>query len=600
MSYKIGFHTGPAGNPTGIGEHFRALIAANKRVGVKSVDHYGPCHELANLGGDSYIVFRLSTRGQNDGFDYDVPRYELTPKSAAELHWTQTLAKLPPEFNKDKVWLEVINEVDKNRADWLGYFAYEISKLALRDGYKVALFGWSGGEPEIEHWKVLGMRVFLEYAGRYPDNIAVSLHEYSFTVDRLIDDVPYYLVGRFQQLVDACEEMNIRVPKIFVTEFGWEYRNVPEPAQAMPELAKAADLYASQPAIQFAYIWYLGGYFGDIHNQTQKLIQPVTEQALNYVNTAPPPVEPPPIDPDIPFKDRLWKMSIDRQVSHGIQLAPTAIQERIRRDGYHPVTDEVYGGDDPPWMAAEDWATRTKPRRVYWWEGGQVHYIQDGSATQPPPEPTPPPVEPPPSGQIDLLPYFCKTGWTVGPTYELRSPAGWQQRCQVHVEGNKFYLTKGTGGKDGKSEWEELAYDQLWIWRGVDTSPGNGRFYVQYEPGKQMARWCPRFMSVGQEWVGAGHQVQFFFKSGCGKSSPNSGPARNHIKLYSVGPADFNGLHFESVAHLGRPGGEEFWFAQGVGMIGWKSEWGESFISELHLPGARPNNQREEICKFTI
>lgn len=603
MTYKISFHGGPAGNHTHLGDYYRQLNEAGLPAFVKSVDHYGHCHELLeltkNTGKANIAVFRLSTRGQNDGFDYDVPMYHLAPKTAAGIHWQATVAKLPPEFSKE-CWIEPINEVDKNQADWLGHFAYEIGLLALGTGHKVALFGWSGGEPEYDHWKTAGMRKYFDLCAQHPDQLAVSLHEYSFTIEKLMDPEAYYLVGRFRQLIDACADMGVRCPKILITEFGWEYRNVPSPDVAMPQLLEAAKLYAAYPEVLLAAIWYLGGYFGDIHNQTQRLILPVIGQAKAFpTDPVPPPTpEPPPPDPDVPFRDRLWKMSVDRQVNHGIQLAPTAIQNRIRADGYHPVTDEVYFQGDPPWMAAEDWETRTKPRRVYWWEGGQVHFIE---ANQPAPPPAPKPEPPPPTGQVDLLPYFTPVTDGYGPLYEVRDPDGAQRRCQVQADAatQKFYLTKGSAGVGGRSEFEELAWDALWIWRGVDTSPGHGRFYVQYEIGKKMARWCPRFMSIGQEWSG-GHYVQFFHKSDCSKSSQNSGPAMNHTKFFDRNPVTVNGLHFPDVVHIGRPGGEEFWFARGVGMIGWKSSWNQSWISELHAPGQRPDNIKESVCPFSL
>jgi hypothetical protein len=64
--YKIGFHTGPAGNPTGIGDYYKRLDAAGRPATVKSVDHYGMCFELANLAEKSgvphVVTFRLPGR----------------------------------------------------------------------------------------------------------------------------------------------------------------------------------------------------------------------------------------------------------------------------------------------------------------------------------------------------------------------------------------------------------------------------------------------------------------------------------------------------------------------------------------------------------
>ena len=127
---KIGFHLGPGGNPTGIGDYMRALDGANIPFTIKSVDHYGPCFEAVELARQSgvphNIIFRLSTVGQNHKYDFDVPPYKdpsfiNDPEGAADKHWRKTKATLPPEFDKS-VWLEPINEVDKELCHWLGPF----------------------------------------------------------------------------------------------------------------------------------------------------------------------------------------------------------------------------------------------------------------------------------------------------------------------------------------------------------------------------------------------------------------------------------------------------------------------------------------------
>ncbi|MCA9956331.1 MAG: hypothetical protein KC434_16495, partial [Anaerolineales bacterium] len=152
---KIGFHTGPGGNPTGIGDWMRALDKARIPFCLKSADHYGPIFEAQEImkksGVPHLLIFRLSDNHSEYTYDtppYKDPKYVNDPEGGAEKHWRKTVAKLPPEFDKKRVWLEVINEVDKNLCDWLGRFAVRIAYLAQRDGYKVSLFSWSGGEPE--------------------------------------------------------------------------------------------------------------------------------------------------------------------------------------------------------------------------------------------------------------------------------------------------------------------------------------------------------------------------------------------------------------------------------------------------------------------
>ena len=288
---KIGFHTGPGGNPTGIGDYMRALDAKDIPMVIKSVDHYGPVFEAQELMKKSNVphvlIFRLSDRhGPNDNYKYDTPpykdpKYVNDPEGGAEKHWRKTMAKLPPEFDKERVWLEVINEVDRNLCDWLGRFAVRIANLAQRDGYKVSLFSWAGGEPEPSGWETPGMLKYLRLCGERPNQAAVALHEYSYIVTDIFDQFPFK-VGRFQYLFQVCDKHNIPRPTVHITEWGWTLDNVPVPERALKDMQKVGELYAKFPEIQGAAIWYLGGGFAGIADKAQKLIKPVTEFTLNH------------------------------------------------------------------------------------------------------------------------------------------------------------------------------------------------------------------------------------------------------------------------------------------------------------------------------
>lgn len=293
--YKLGFHLGPGGNPTGIGAWMQKLDAAALPFFLKSVDHYGPCYEAMQYSrAEHTVVFRLSRDGQGTGYDFDVPDYSLTPLAAAVKHWTQMKLRLPPEFNK-RVWLEPINEVDKNRADWLGRFAVEIATLANGEGYKVALFAWSSGEPEESQWEAPGMVDYLKRCAARPQDCAVALHEYSYNRANIQDGWPHK-IGRFAQLFQVCDRLGIVRPKVLITEWGWEYETVPDVSPAMVDMAWMADVYATYPDILGAAVWYLGAGFGNIANQAQKLIQPAGDAAAAYRYMTPelPPNFPPP------------------------------------------------------------------------------------------------------------------------------------------------------------------------------------------------------------------------------------------------------------------------------------------------------------------
>lgn len=277
---KVGFHTGYAGNTEGLDEWMETLDAAGVPFFLKSVQdpqYLIQAQELVRTSGVTHtLVFRYS------GPDYDVPNYDLPPEEAALHHWERHKAVFPEELDPDLVWIETVNEVDKNRAEWLGHFALETARLALEDGYRWAAFGWSSGEPEPEHWQTPSMLEFLRLAAEHPDRLAVALHEYSYTRDGAGNGYPF-LVGRFQHLFEICDLYGIRRPTVLITEWGWEYQDVPAVDQALEDIQWASWLYAAYPEVKGAAIWYLGHGYGDIADQAQLLIEPLRDYNLsNY------------------------------------------------------------------------------------------------------------------------------------------------------------------------------------------------------------------------------------------------------------------------------------------------------------------------------
>ncbi|MGB3712885.1 MAG: hypothetical protein WA996_00485 [Candidatus Promineifilaceae bacterium] len=282
---KIGFHVGYGGNLTGIGDWMADLDAAGVPIFLKSADVAGPLYEaqlLAQASGVPHtLVFRLSTAGQNDGYDYDVPNYDLPPAQAAAIHWQHHIAKFPPELDPSLVWIETINEVYRERSEWLAEFATATAQLALADGYRWAAFGWSSGTPEPYHWESQAMLDFLSLVAQHPDRLAIALHEYSYSVADIGAGYPH-LLGRFQALFQACDQHGISRPTVLITEWGWEFRNVPDPGTAMIDIQWAAWLYAAYPQIRGAAIWYLGDGYGDIDDQVQRLIAPLRDYSLSH------------------------------------------------------------------------------------------------------------------------------------------------------------------------------------------------------------------------------------------------------------------------------------------------------------------------------
>ena len=283
---KLWFHDGAGGNSTGIGDAMRTLDLGGIPFFMMSASDAGVVFEAQQLAKASGVPHRLLYRHANDDSDpynYDVPDYGLSPADAQPIHWTAHMLKWPAELDPRLVYIQTINECDKNRAEWLAEFEYYNCQKALAEDRRYACFGWSAGEPEPEHWEGPWMLALLELASDHPDRVAIALHEYSYVTDNLTRLYPY-LVGRFQALYDVADAYGLRRPTVLVTEFGWTYQNIPGVGQAMEvDLPWAAALYAEHPEVLGAAIWYLGSGFGGIDDQTQKLIEPLTEYALkNY------------------------------------------------------------------------------------------------------------------------------------------------------------------------------------------------------------------------------------------------------------------------------------------------------------------------------
>jgi hypothetical protein len=525
-----------------------------------------------------------------DGYNMDVPNYSLSPEESARDHWHMTKKHLPTEllvdnYHKSQVWLEVINEVDKNRADWLGFFGVEIAKIAYQEGYKVALFGWSSGEPEDHHWREPGMVRFLEHAALNPDRLAVALHEYSYsddiwdgyTIDDM-DQVEYWKVGRFTRLFDVCDDLGITRPTTLITEWGWHATSIPDDTDDFivpvhTQIEQVGKFYDQYPEVKMAGLWYLGGGYSNIANSAQRLIAPVGVMALEWEDLKPP--EPP--GPGETDEQRWWDMTVEEQITCGIQFANTAIQRAILDDLFYPVTKEMYVEGEPPMMAAEDldWAIKQRPRRVYVWQNDSVRWFNDPTGSDPPE---------PPAQKYDLAEYMV-TMFSRGILYEVQTYGAGQERHQTHVEGSVFYHTKGGDGPNHPAQWEQLKFDHEYIYRFTDTSPGQGKYYQLRDVPEVYTR---------------NPQVTFYHKSNC--EIVSNARQESLLKLEAVYETMqfFTGISLQDVIQLtwldmNRSVIEHYYYAKGYGLVGWEGSGKVAAISEIHEPGQRPDNVREEI-----
>lgn len=292
---KIGFHTAVGGSARGLDEWMQRLDAAGVPFFLKSADSAQPLFAAQEIMRQSGVPHTLVYR--RVGNSYDVPDYNLPPDEAARQHWALHMAAWPPELDPSLVWIETINEVDKNRSEWLAQFALTTAQLALADGFKWAAFGWSSGEPEPADWQSPAMLQFLRLAAQHPDRLAIALHEYSYLKDDIAHEYPFK-VGRFQELFRICDQYGIARPTVLITEWGWTYESVPTPERALQDIAWAANMYAQFPQVKGAAIWYLGGGFAGIAQEAQQLIYPVMVYSLTHYFAVSPPTAPVPINPE--------------------------------------------------------------------------------------------------------------------------------------------------------------------------------------------------------------------------------------------------------------------------------------------------------------
>lgn len=282
---KIGFHvTLLKAEETAVLDNWLArLDEAGVPLFIKTVDNAEPLYKAQELGRASGVPHVLVYRSTGA-----VPHYELPPEQAAQLHWEYHRDLFPPELDPDKVWIETLNEPDRTRAEWLGRFALETARLAMADGFRWAAFGWAAGEPEPEQWQTPSMQAFLRLAAENPDKLAVAVHEYSYLEEEIDHEYPYK-IGRFQALYEITDNLGLPRPTVLITEWGWEHDNIPDVQQAIDDIAWAAKLYAAYPQVQGAAVWNLGVgcCFGDISEQVQKIIDPLTDYSLTNYFTLP-------------------------------------------------------------------------------------------------------------------------------------------------------------------------------------------------------------------------------------------------------------------------------------------------------------------------
>lgn len=293
-----GFHVGIPAYTDGIGLWLQKMAGVGIPFLAKAVDNTGSlidAQALLQNGATGNAIWR---HYHIDSSDNDGPHYHNTPEQEAERYWSSVLNNFPPELDKNIVWVELINEADKNQADWLGQVATLLGQKALQDGFKLVCFGWSSGEPEPQDWLTPGMVDYLTLCSQNPTRLGVSVHEYQFDVTKtLMDNYPYQ-IGRYQNIHSACGQLGLQNPTIFITEFGWSYQNIPPVNDALEQIVAAGSVYAPEN-VKGTALWALDSswQWGNVAQQVHRLmwqdnqvgtVSPLLETLKNNPLTPPP------------------------------------------------------------------------------------------------------------------------------------------------------------------------------------------------------------------------------------------------------------------------------------------------------------------------
>lgn len=205
---------------------------------------------------------------------------------------------------------------------------------------------------------------------------------------------------------------------------------------------------------------------------------------------------------------------------------------------------------------------------------------------------------------FDMLDYLRGDGrlYNVRGFFQGRE---YNEIMQTQSDGLTFYHTKNR-------LWEELFYDDDFIYRGADTSPGHHPrtgepyFYTLRAGDRHGSAWLRRRMAPG-DLHNQVHTVIEARKSDC--RVLNRYPHSSYIKFLAHHPERMfqNGIVLQDVIELtwifdpDATPVERYFYARGFGLVGWEGAAGRSGVSEIFAPGTRPANIREFIaCLATL
>lgn len=282
----IGFHGGTGNGMNGIDQNYiQVLNDAGKKAYLKSVNNVGVVKDALENNRDNVCIIRFAGGGIPD-----LPTYGETVsesiQNARDWFYQYIYPKLmfdDMQSIKNDVWVEVMNEPDKNIWDHICAMTLELIKILNGLGFKACGPGVNNGEPEPEHWNNPHAMALTLYLERNFDIAALSLHEgkgaTGVDINEEIVNLTDWLIGRINRLYEYPWVTKVR---FFVSEFGWAYNDIASKDIVLRDINDALNYYMQVPGFSGAFMWNLnqGSEWSGLPEKLNSYIPDITELML--------------------------------------------------------------------------------------------------------------------------------------------------------------------------------------------------------------------------------------------------------------------------------------------------------------------------------
>lgn len=589
ISNRMRFGFNVNGASLGDEAYFLSTIEKIKPTTVLIMDNMGLALKVSALLGDQTQV--IHRRYESGDGEYWVKR---SPRQVADMLMTDNNGS-----SHKNIWKQVMNEPMARGADWkkLADWCAEVGRIMSDNGHKAVLGNLAVGTYELSDVQGGYFDNLIKVVGERKDNVSIGIHEYTGFL------LPFG--------IGLWDRWSLRDPA-FVQQSNW-----PDPAK-IPEFRKE---YGKQYYHLMRSTWFQvrANEIGAPHHQIH-----LTEFGWDRL-------------PDLTYGQNHIYASLENKFG-----VPSGYTEMRGAYTYGNLWKAYY----PQWSTAQSileqfkWADSVYPdwysgfMPFMWsfngeWERVGFNFGADrelhnmmidwakelnGTISQPTvPQPPVNVVSSNQTAKVDLLEYFRGDGRIYDVSYNFPSgPGTGIERMQTQVENansRRFFHVKG-GPNSAVYNWEELWYDENFIWRGADTSEEKYLYVTEMVDNGVTVRghkWIPRYAAVGDSC----HII-------CTTSFKHAANGNND---QSRQPYTFNGwltvnriydqytfqsgITLNNVVELwgylddnNRPSlnFERYWYAKGYGLVAWSDptkNW-HSYITDIK-PVNSVEMKREEF-----